>query len=527
MGFVSQSTLSEIINKSSKVDDLNLKSIIIDQDLIKKVPKSFATQNLVIPINCKDDTVVVAIADIFDIITIDQIKRFFPQYKIQPVYAPETDIIDIINQYYDYEMSIDGILKEIESGSSDINDQDSMQGNYQSPMVRLVDALLTDAVRMGASDLHFEPENFFLRLRYRIDGKMEQIRTFHRDYWSSIAVRIKILSGMNIAETRRSQDGRINANILGRNIDFRVSSQPTVDGENIVIRILDEKKAILSLDILGYSEYSKNIIRKCIKKPEGIVIITGPTGSGKTTTLYTVLTMINDIEKNIMTLENPVEYRIPLIRQSNINPDIGCDFADGIKTLLRQDPDVILVGEVRDKETAVAATQAAMTGHQVYTSLHTNDAISAIPRLMQIGVEPYLLSGSLICIIAQRLARKLCPHCKQAYKPSEEELSILRNFVKNEEELQNITLYKQVGCDKCRFNGTMGRTAVVEIIDIDKELDDMIVKKASKKDMLTYLEGRGFKNMQKDGIEKVLEGTVELSELIRVIDMTEYIKVQR
>lgn len=526
IGFVSQSTLSEILNKSSNVKNINLKSIIIDQSLIKRVPKSFAAQNLVIPISMKDDTVVVAIADIFNIITIDQIKRFFPKCKIQPIYASETDIIDIINQYYDYEMSIDGILKEIESGTKDIDDQDSMRGNYQSPMVRLVDALLTDAVRVGASDLHFEPENFFLRLRYRIDGRMEQIRTFHKDYWSSIAVRIKILSGMNIAETRKSQDGRINANILGRNIDFRVSSQPTVDGENIVIRILDEKTAILSLDMLGYTEYSQNIIKKCVKKPEGIVIITGPTGSGKTTTLYTVLSMINDIGKNIMTLENPVEYRIPLIRQSNINPEIGCDFADGIRTLLRQDPDVILVGEIRDKETAIAATQAAMTGHQVYTSLHTNDAISAIPRLMQIGVEPYLLSGSLICIIAQRLARKLCPYCRQEYKPSEDELYILKYFIKDEEKLNNLKLYKHVGCDKCRHNGTLGRTAIEEIIDIDKELDDMIVKKTSKKDMLTYLENQGFKNMQHDGIEKVISGIIELQELIRVVDMTEFIKNQ-
>lgn len=523
MGFVSQSTLSEILNKSTGVKDLNLKSIIIDQRLIKKVPKSFAIQNLVIPINYTSYTIIVAIADIFNIITIDQIKRFFPPYfKIQPVYAPESDIIDIINQYYDYEMSIDGILREIESGETDIDDQDSLQGNYQSPMVRLVDALLTDAVRIGASDLHFEPENFFIRLRYRIDGRMEQIRAFHKDYWSSIAVRIKILSGMNIAETRRCQDGRINANILGRNIDFRVSSQPTVDGENIVMRILDEKSSILSLDSLGYSKESQNIIKKCIKKPEGIVIITGPTGSGKTTSLYTILNMINDIEKNIMTLENPVEYRIPLIRQSNINPDIGFDFADGIRTILRQDPDIILVGEIRDKETAVAAVQAAMTGHQVYSSLHTNDAISAIPRLMQIGVEPYLLSGSLICVIAQRLARKLCPHCKKEYIPDENEIDILKNFVKDEEELKNVKLYKKVGCEKCRNNGTIGRMAIVEIIDVDKELDDMIVKKSTKKEMLNYLNQNNFKAMQIDGMKKVLDGAISLEELIRVVDMTEF-----
>ena len=527
MGFVSQSTISEILNKSSDMKNFDIKSIVIDQSLIKKVPKTFAIQNLVVPIHQKDDVITIAIADIFNIITLDQIKRFFPpHFKIKPVYVAESDIMNIINQYYDYEMSIDGILKEIESDGSNIDDNDSMQGNYQSPMVRLVDALLTDAVRVGASDLHFEPETFFLRLRYRIDGKMEQIRAFHKDYWSSIAVRIKIMSGMNIAETRKSQDGRINVNILGRNIDFRVSSQPTIDGENIVMRILDEKSAILSLDKLGYTERSQKIIRKCIQRPEGIIIITGPTGSGKTTTLYTLLNMINTIDKNIMTLENPVEYRLPIIRQSNINPEIGCDFADGIRTLLRQDPDVILVGEIRDKETAIAAVQAAMTGHQVYSSLHTNDAFSAIPRLMQIGVEPYLLSGSLICVMAQRLTRKLCPYCKEAYEPSDYERRVIRKIAGEEVEKSVKVLYREKGCDKCRHNGTIGRMCIVEIIDVDKELDEMIVSKATKKQFLTYLESKGFITMQHDGILKVIEGIISFKELCRVVDMTQYMELE-
>ena len=521
MGFVSQSTISEILNRSSDIKNFDIKSIIIERDLVKRIPKSFA-----IPVFKKDDVITIAIADIFNIITLDQVKRFFPpDVKIKPVYVPESDIINVINQYYDYEMSIDGILKEIESGGSNLDDKDSMQGNYQSPMVRLVDALLTDAVRMGASDLHFEPETFFLRLRYRIDGKMEQIRAFHKDYWSSIAVRIKIMSGMNIAETRKCQDGRIHANILGRNIDFRVSSQPTVDGENIVMRILDEKSSILSLSKLGYSQKSQRIIEKCIKRPEGIVIITGPTGSGKTTTLYTVLSMINTIDKNIMTLENPVEYRLPIIRQSNINPENGFDFADGIRTLLRQDPDVILVGEIRDKETAIAAVQAAMTGHQVYSSLHTNDAFSAIPRLMQIGVEPYLLSGSLICIIAQRLARKLCPYCKEAYEPSQNERKAINYFIGEEEGAKVKTIYREKGCDKCRNNGTIGRTCIVEIIDIDKELDEMIVSKATKKQFLEYLKAKNYITMQHDGILKVINGDVSFEELGRVVDMTQFIDI--
>jgi general secretion pathway protein E/type IV pilus assembly protein PilB len=523
MGFLSDKTLSEILN--TDVDsgkDLDLKSILIDQSLVKKIPKSFALQNKVIAADINNKTIVVATVDIFNIVILDQIKRFFPpQYKIQLIYASESDIVAAIDKYYDYDMSIDGILKEIENGNSDTNTaDDQIASDYKSPMVRLVDAILTHAVRIGASDLHFEPENFFLRLRYRIDGKMEQIRAFHKDYWSSIAVRIKIMSNMNIAETRKPQDGRINAQILGRNIDFRVSSQPTADGENIVMRILDQKSSILDLNRLGFFQKTQNILKKCIQKPEGIVIITGPTGSGKTTTLYTVLNMINSIEKNIMTLENPVEYRIPLIRQTNIHPEIGFDFADGIKTLMRQDPDIILVGEVRDKETAVAAVQAAMTGHQVYTSLHTNDAFSAIPRLMQIGVEPYLLSGSLICVIAQRLARKLCPHCRRKREINDRERGIISHFI-GEEILDKVTeLYEPVGCEKCRNNGFIGRLAVVEIIDIDRELDDMIVRQATKKEFLNYLDNHGFTSMQIDGVQKVVMGLTSMDELSRVVDLT-------
>ena len=527
MGFISDKTLSEILNANTDLKNLDLKSLIIDQNLVRKIPKGFATQNRVIAIGITKQVVTVATTDIFNIVVSDQLKRFFPiNYKIQLVYASESDIINAIDRYYDYDMSIDGILKEIETGTIVADEQQAMQGDYKSPMVRLVDAILTDAVRVGASDLHFEPENFFLRLRYRIDGKMEQIKAFHKDYWNSIVVRIKIMSGMNIAETRKSQDGRINAQILGRNIDFRVSSQPTVDGENIVMRILDEKQSILNLDKLGYFPRTQNIIKKCIKRPEGIVIITGPTGSGKTTTLYTVLSMINSIEKNIMTLENPVEYRIPLIRQTNINPDIGLDFADGIRTLMRQDPDVILVGEIRDKETAIAAVQAAMTGHQVFSSLHTNDAFSAIPRLMQIGVEPYLLSGSLICIIAQRLARKLCPYCKVKRPINEQEKSIITKTLGENIASKVTELYDSKGCDKCRNSGFSGRMAIAEIIDVDKELDEMIVRRATKKEITNYLNNNGFISMQVDGIQKVIMGYTTINELIRVVDLTSVMDIK-
>jgi type II secretory ATPase GspE/PulE/Tfp pilus assembly ATPase PilB-like protein len=413
-------------------------------------------------------------------------------------------------------MSIEGILKEIESGNNkNINDETQLRGDYKSPMVRLLDAILSDAVHRSASDLHFEPEGLFLRIRYRIDGKMVQIRSIHKDYWSAIAVRIKILAGMNIAESRKPQDGHINTEILGRKIDFRVSTQPTINGENIVMRILDEKQSILSLDKLGMSEHSISLVKKVVQRPEGVIILTGPTGSGKTTTLYTVLNYINSIDKNIMTLEDPVEYHIPLIRQTNIKSDSGMDFASGIKAILRQDPDVILVGEIRDKDTAVTAIQAAMTGHQVYTSLHTNDALGAIPRLMNIGVPTYLMSGSLICVVAQRLARKLCPHCKKESPLDAFEKRLLGPKYSNVEKI-----FKAVGCEKCR-GGYKGRVVVAEVLPFDRELDELIVSNATRKEMLDHALKNGFVPMVEDGIQKVVAGITDLKELMRVIDLTD------
>lgn len=518
LGFITEGALGEILNESSGIKKFDIKSTIIDARLVRKVPKEFSIHNKLIPVSYSKDTVTVAMSDVFDIVAIDQVRRYFPNnFKINPVYATDVDILDAIDQYHGYEMSIEGILKEVEATDANkINDETQLKGDYKSPMVRLVDAILTDAVHRGASDLHFEPEASFLRIRYRIDGKMVQIRSIHKEHWSAIGVRLKIMSGMNIAESRKPQDGRINTEIIGRKIDFRVSTQPTVNGENIVMRILDEKQSILSLEKLGFSERDINLVKKVVQRPEGVVILTGPTGSGKTTTLYTILNYINSIDKNIMTLEDPVEYRIPLIRQSSIKADIGLDFATGIRALLRQDPDIILVGEIRDKETAIAAIQAAMTGHQVYSSLHTNDALSAIPRLMNIGVPNYLMAGSMICIVAQRLARKLCLECK-AEKPLDDNDKKLLGS-----KYANLTkIYKAVGCAKCGGSGYKGRTVVAEIIPFDRELDDMVSASKSRKEMFDYLISKGFVPMVEDGLQKVAAGMIDLKELMRVVDLTD------
>jgi type II secretory ATPase GspE/PulE/Tfp pilus assembly ATPase PilB-like protein len=519
MGFVSEGALGEILNESAGIKKFDLSNSIIDAKLVKKLPKEFAMRGKLIAVSYNASSVTIGMADVFDIVAIDQVRRFFPfEFKIIPVYIPEAEIMKAIDQYYDYEMSIEGILKEIESkgAKKSSGEEEELKADYKSPMVRLVDAILTDAVHRGASDLHFEPEGSFLRIRYRIDGKMTQIRSIHKDYWSAIAVRMKIMSGMNIAESRRPQDGRINSEIIGRKIDFRVSTQPTINGENIVMRILDEKQSILAIDKIGFSEANIKILKKIVQRPEGVIILTGPTGSGKTTTLYTVLNYINSIDKNIMTLEDPVEYHLPLIRQSNIRHDVGMDFASGIKALLRQDPDVILVGEIRDKETAITAIQAAMTGHQVYSSLHTNDALGAIPRLMNIGVPNYLMSGALIGVIAQRLARKICSNCKKEFPVEDSERKLLGEkyaHVKN--------IFRGVGCEKCGQSGYKGRIVICEILPFDRELDELILHEAGRRKMMEYALSKGFISMVEDGIQKVVAGVTDLKELIRVVDLTE------
>jgi len=321
---------------------------------------------------------------------------------------------------------------------------------------------------------------------------------------------------MNIAETRNPQDGRISYNVLGREVDFRVATQPTVHGENIVMRLLDKKKSLVPLEHLGFSEHNINAIKRMIKRPEGIIIVTGPTGSGKTTTLYSILSYINNIDTNIMTLEDPVEYQLPLIRQSSVREGTGMDFLNGIKSLMRQDPDIIFVGEVRDEDTALMAVRSALTGHQVYTTLHTNDALGAIPRLGDIGVPTHLLAGSLIGCLAQRLARKLCKYCKQPRTATPEECKILGVDAKAPP-----TIYDPGRCEKCNNKGSKGRTAIIEVLRIDKAMDEMIATHATRIQMTEYALANGFINMQADGISKVLAGDISLEELISTIDVTD------
>ncbi|MFN3238358.1 MAG: GspE/PulE family protein, partial [Pseudomonadales bacterium] len=403
--------------------------------------------------------------------------------------------------------------KEVETGVIDYDSFDGNSDEYSQPIVRLVDALLADAVKREASDIHFEPEESFLRLRYRIDGVLMQVRSLHKDYWAALSVRLKVMAGLNIAENRVPQDGRISLRVGGRIVDFRVSVLPTMDGENIVLRVLDRDRGLVELDSYDLPEETLNQLKLLMSRPEGIILVTGPTGSGKTTTLYSMLSYLNSIEVNIMTLEDPVEYPIDMIRQTSVNEASKMGFADGIRSIMRQDPDIILVGEVRDSATAEMAFRAAMTGHRVFTTLHTNSAIGAIPRLNDIGVTPDILAGNIIGIIGQRLIRLLCEHCKKP-RVSEDFEQIILGVE------DAIELYSPRGCSHCSGVGFRGRTLVMEVLTLNDELDELISTRATMQQFRKTAKEHNFKTMSEDGLRLVRQGRTTIEELSRVVDLT-------
>ena len=519
LGFLSEATIRDVLSESLGQDSVDLSTVIIDSAAIKLIPKDIARRYQLLPLSVDqaNQHLTIAIADPDNIIALDQLRALLKdEYRLTTQVASESDILRAIDQYYGFELSIDGILHEIEPGDIEYQALQTGVNEFSQPVVRLIDALLTEAVQQGASDIHFEPESSFLRLRYRIDGVLRQVRSLHKSFWPAMVVRLKVMSGMNIAETRAPQDGRISLRLSGHAIDFRVASHPTTHGENLVLRILDRKKGIVALNQIGLDESALGTLKMIIAKPEGIVLMTGPTGSGKTTTLYSVLNHINTESVNIMTLEDPVEYPIPLIRQTSVNETAKLDFVNGIRSMMRQDPDIILVGEIRDHPTAEMAFRAAMTGHQVYSTLHTNSAIGAIPRLLDIGILPDIMAGNIIGIIAQRLVRVLCPHCKYAYRPEQMERKLLGIQADD-----GIMLYRAAGCDLCRHQGYTGRIAIMELLKMDNDLDDLVAHRASMRELKQAALDKGFRPLAADGLRRVVQGVTSLSEVARVVDLTD------
>jgi len=522
LGFLSEATIRDVMAESLGQESVDLSSSIVDAAAIKLIPKDVARRFLLLPLalDKNERTLTLTIADPDNIIALDQVRALIKdEYRLITQIARESEIIRSIDQYYGFELSIDGILHEIEPGEMDYQSLQTGVDEFSQPVVRLIDALLSDAVQRGASDIHFEPESSFLRIRYRVDGVLRQVRSLHKSFWSTMAVRLKVMSNMNIAETRAPQDGRISLRLSGRPIDFRVASQPTTHGENLVLRILDRQKGIVPLEYLGLPEETLANLRIMIARPEGIILVTGPTGSGKTTTLYSVLSHINTEAVNIMTLEDPVEYPMVMIRQTSVNEAAKLDFASGVRSMLRQDPDIILVGEIRDHPTAEMAFRAAMTGHQVYSTLHSNSSIGAIPRLLDIGMLPDIMAGNIIGIVAQRLIRVLCRHCKQPYEPSASEIKLLG--ILPDQPAQ--TIYRPVGCDLCEHNGYNGRVAIMELLKMDQDIDELIARRATGREIKTLALEKGFRPIIEDAIQRVMDGITSLSEVSRVVDLTQRI----
>ncbi|MDG6778575.1 GspE/PulE family protein [Thiomicrorhabdus sp. zzn3] len=517
LGFLSEEDISEAIGESVGFESVSLNGIVPDAKAISLVSESFARNYTVMPISLQDNVLKVAMATPDDILLLDKLKRHIqkPDIQIVPSLGVEKEISNTIDNYYGYELSIDGILRELETGKIDIN-RLSEAREYSQPMVRLVDSILTDAVKRNASDVHFEPEENYIRIRYRIDGVLQEVRLLHKSFWSGLVVRLKVMSRLDLTEQRLPQDGRMDLIVHGRRIDFRVSSLPTSHGENFVLRILDREKGIVPLDKLGLDPESYEELKLMLARPTGIMLVTGPTGSGKTTTLYSILNELNQVGVNIMTLEDPVEYPMSMIRQTAVNEEIGMDFAAGIRALLRQDPDIILIGEIRDPETAEMALRAAMTGHQVFATLHTNSAIGAVPRLIDIGVSPSILSGNIIGVVAQRLARRLCEKCKEPYEAETFERQIMGLSPD-----QEMTLYRAKGCDKCNQTGYKGRLAILETLRFTAEMDDMLLAGESQHAILDEALKNGFSTMAKSGLRWVKQGKTSVEEVSRVVNLTE------
>ena len=523
LGFATEAIIRDVIGGVIGQESVDLARAVADAEAIRMLPKDMARRLKILPLtlNSTANTLTVAMADTFNVVVLDQLNAHLGgNLDVVPLLAGEAEIAKAIDHFYGFELSVDGILKEIETGEVDYQSLDADSDEYSQPVVRLVNALMADAVKSNASDIHFEPEEGFLRFRYRIDGVLRQIRSLHKNYWAAIAVRLKVMAGMDIAETRAPQDGRISLSLSGRKVDFRVSTLPTVHGENIVLRVLDRQKGIVSLEDLGLRPDELTQVKLMVARPEGIILVTGPTGSGKTTTLYSILSYLNTESVNIMTLEDPVEYPTPMMRQTSVSETSRLDFASGIRSMMRQDPDIILVGEIRDEDTASMALRAAMTGHQVFSTLHTNSALGAIPRLMDIGVSPDILAGNIIGIIAQRLVRKLCQHCKESHEVTDIERMLLGLKVTDRQQ----TIYSPKGCIKCGKQGYKGRVAVIEVLKFDPDLDELLARRGTQREFLRMALSKGFRPLADAGAQRVLDGSTSLDEISRVVDLTARLK---
>jgi len=513
-GFITPEELIEVLEFQLGIPHVNLEKYFVDPEAVKTIPESLAKRLKAIPIKKEDGKLLVAMSDPLDLFAIDDIKMT-TGFEVQPVIASEEDIDKVINKFYGLKESIEKAVEEVlpDFYEEDFNLQtNEFETSAEAPVAQLVNDLIEQAIKETASDIHIEPQEDGLRVRYRVDGHLYEKTKLPKRLHTTLIARIKIMASMDIAEKRLPQDGKIKFITDKKDIDLRISTLPTVYGEKAVIRILDRRSILLDINELGFSEDNVKALRSIIKAPHGMILVTGPTGSGKTTTLYSILNEINSVEKNIITLEDPVEYSLRGINQVQINPRAGLTFASGLRSILRQDPNVIMVGEIRDTETVKIAVRAALTGHLVLSTLHTNDAASAVTRLIEMGVEPFLVASSVIGVIAQRLVRKICENCKQQYILEDKEASMFFG-----ESNSKIKLYKGKGCRFCNNTGYKGRTAVGEVMRITPAHSELINKKASSDQLKKFSIKQGMNTLKEEGLKLVKNGITTLEEFMRVI----------
>lgn len=517
-GIVQEKQILDLLSEQLNIKKYQVHEYPLDFDLVRYIPLDIVQKNQVVPLRVKGNLLEVGIADPLEIKVLDQIEKL-TNMEVEPVLCSETEINQLINSMYGAQSDLGDMMEniEIESKSEDEADiQESVRiTSLQDQagevlVVRLTNSIFAQAVRSKASDIHISPQQNSVHLRFRVDGKLIEMPSPPKSIFLSVIARVKILANMDITVSRIPQDGRFTMKTENKEINVRVSSLPTIHGENIVMRLLDMSAGIYTLNSLGMDAVDMAKIERMIKKPYGMILSTGPTGSGKSTSLYAILSIINKPDVNIITLEDPVEYRVNNVRQVQLNTKAGMTFASGLRSILRQDPDVIMVGEIRDAETAAVSVQAAQTGHRVLSTVHTNDAAGAITRFIDMGIEPFLISSVLMVSFAQRLVRTVCPYCRESYSPPEKALA---SFGITPEEAKDADFQRGKGCTQCNNTGYKGRTGVFEVLEVDEHIQELIVNQRPSPEITRAAVAAGkLKTLQKDAAQKVLKGITSLEE---------------
>lgn len=508
LGFVTQEILSGFLAEKTQTETVNVSRLQVPKDLLELVPEDLARRLVALPISRAGNVLTVAIADPLNVTAFDLLEQT-TLLRVNLVAAGQGELLQAIERLYDSGQTVGQLVDEL----LHLDGQELERTTEKdAPTIRLADRIIAEAAALGASDVHIHPEEKILRIRFRRDGVLDAGYLAPKAIQPALIARLKILGGMDIAETRRTQGGRGNVVLGGRDVGLRFSSLPTAYGESVVIRVLDRRSVSLTLGALGFAADIEQAFRGMLDQPHGVILVTGPTGSGKTTSLYTALGMIDAETHSVFTLEDPVEYQLPFIRQTQINESIGLTFADGLRTLLRQDPDVILVGETRDTETAQLMVRAALTGHLVFSTLHTNDALGAVPRLVDLGVEPFLLAPTLIGVLGQRLVRKLCPKCRE---PAPDAEALLAAMGAPESVYRGARLHRPSGCAHCRGSGFTGRIGIHELVVGDGPLRSAIASGADSQTLLDIARRSGFRTLLQDGMQKAADGITTIEEVVR------------